>query len=448
MTIRQCAAFLCVLLTGAQDAFAQNWSFDARVIGLGSVGGSHNLATKMIEEQRDYFSIVLPFGLIQVLDNLDRFNPESADFDLVTGIEDAASPLHFILGRHDSNSGQASFVRDIRNAELSRDLSRYAGFAPANELFAEGLASPNFGKTIKIRQGERGAFQGVYVGAGPYLSMHAAGTIDPGLTAVFASAVNTPNARFPITNDNQLQFAVAVTGGYRGRFAWPTGVGSGSDREGLYLAANVNYLRGIRYFDNDMLITLDTDNAGLITARPASTPVVIVARDATKGNGFAIDVGAGAVINRWEMGVGARGIANRIDWQSVEQTRYTLSSLISGDDDFSESTDVILGDTRVELPVDYRANIAYHADKWLAAAEVGHGFGGASFHGGYERRFGRVELRGGARYTVEKWNPSAGVGFNLSPRVAFDVAVFGTHTNIERKRQTAFAASMRFNRLR
>ena len=98
--------------------------------------------------------------------------------------------------------------------------------------------------------------------------------------------------------------------------------------------------------------------------------------------------------------------------------------------------------------MDYRGNLAYRADRWSAAAEVGHGFGGGSFHGGFEQRIGRVELRGGARYTVSKWNPTGGVGFDLSPRISLDVAAYGTNANIERKRQLAMAASIRFNHIK
>jgi len=76
---------------------------------------------------------------------------------------------------------------------------------------------------------------------------------------------------------------------------------------------------------------------------------------------------------------------------------------------------------------------------------VGHGFGGSSFHGGYEQRFGRLEARGGARYTFGMWNPTGGAGVDLSRKVSFDVAAFGTSTNIERKRQLAIAASFRIN---
>src|SRR5439155_21748462 len=130
----------------------------------------------------------------------------------------------------------------------------------------------------------------------------------------------------------------------------------------------------------------------------------------------------GAVVDHWEVGFGARGIANRINWNGVEQTTYTLASLVSGNSNFTNTTTVAAGDTRVELPVDYRGDIAYYTDQWTVAAEAGHGFGGGSFHGGLERRFKTIELRGGVRYTVSKWNPTGGIGFNLSPKISFDVA--------------------------
>jgi hypothetical protein len=102
----------------------------------------------------------------------------------------------------------------------------------------------------------------------------------------------------------------------------------------------------------------------------------------------------------------------------------------------------------VELPIDYRGNVAYDADRWAAVAEAGHGLGGASLHGGFEWRFDAVELRGGGRYSWQRWNPTGGAGFNISPRVSFDVAAFATTANIERKRRLALAASVRINRIR
>jgi len=437
-------SWLAVLavLGSSEGARAQNWSFDARNIALGGVGSTGNLATKMIDEQRAYTPIVLPFGLLQVLSNTNRFDPNSKDFDPVLDIEYAASPFHWVIGRNKSNSGQTVFVNDIRNATLSRDLARYKGFVPANDLLAEGLAAPTVGGTIKVRKSDRGGFQGIYIGGGPYLSMRTVATIDPGLTNVLASGINVRNAQFPIASANEGQLALVVAGGYRGRFPWPAGVGSGSDREGLYVAANYNYLRGFGYEKDDMTVRFNTDTSGLIVD---ASNIVVSHRHAKDGTGFALDLGMGAVIDRWEIGFGANGIANRINWSGLDETSYTLSSLTSGNSSFTNTTTVAAADTRVELPVDYRGNVTYSVDQWSAAVEAGHGFGGGSFHGGLERRFNRVEVRGGARYTFSKWNPTAGVGFDLSRRVSLDLAVFGTNANIERKRQTAIAASIRFN---
>ena len=209
------------------------------------------------------------------------------------------------------------------------------------------------------------------------------------------------------------------------------------------MAANYNYLRGFQYANDDLTIRLKTDASGLIVD---ASNIVINHRHATDGTGVALDFGMGAVIDRWEVGVGANGMANRMNWSGLQQETHSLTSVTSGDSTFTQTSTVAVADTRVELPVDYRGNVTYQADQWSAAVEAGHGFGGASFHSGLERRFNRVEVRGGARYTFSKWNPTVGLGFDLSPRVSLDVAAFGTNTNIERKRQMAIAASIRLNR--
>jgi hypothetical protein len=54
-------------------------------------------------------------------------------------------------------------------------------------------------------------------------------------------------------------------------------------------------------------------------------------------------------------------------------------------------------------------------------------------------------LRGGARYSFSRWNPTVGAGFDMSRRFSVDVAAYGTSANIERTRQTAVAVSLRFN---
>jgi hypothetical protein len=360
-------------------------------------------------------------------------------------MEYSASPLHYTLGRNTTSSGQ-DFVVDIRNAQLNRDLNTYRGFVPANQPRAEGLASPNWGGTFKVARGQGGAFQGIYVGAGPYMSMQTDVAIDQRLIDILGSPspLYVPNAQIRVGNASRGQMAMAITGGYRGRFALPAGT---SDRDGIYVAANYNFLRGFRYEDVNLALRLDTDGAGLLTYNPLLPSPLAVTRDnASSGLGRALDFGVGAVVDRWEVGFGVNGVANRITWTGVQRSTYSLGNPFLGDSTFLESVAVPVADARVELPVNYRGNVGYNTHSWSAVAEAGKGFGGNSFHGGYERRVGSLELRGGATYSRQLWNPAGGVGFNLGPRTALDVAVYGNAANVERKRHPAVAVSLRFNR--
>src|SRR5687768_2551890 len=94
---RGIVVFVCLYAALTSPAFAQNWSFDARTIALGGVGSTSNVAVDMVDEQRPYRSIVLPFGLLQVLPNLPKVDPTKDDFDLVRAIEYTASPIHYIV---------------------------------------------------------------------------------------------------------------------------------------------------------------------------------------------------------------------------------------------------------------------------------------------------------------------------------------------------------------
>ena len=452
MSLRRCALSLAVCVMVATPALAQNWSFDARKVALGSPGSGENLASKMIEEESDYRSLVLPFGLFQVFRDFDRLNPTKDNFDVIRTMEYAASPLHYTFGRNSVTPGLVNgstalnnFVTDIRNAELSRDLNRYRGLAPANQPRAEGLASPNWGKTIRVTQGSRGAFQGVYVGAGPYLAMQTDVNFDQNLINVLGSRTDVylANEQLHLGSATRGQMAMAITGGYRGRFALPS---SASDRDGIYVAANYNYLHGFRYEDVNLALRLDTDGTGLLTVNPfLPSPLVVTRDNATSGTGRAIDLGVGLVMNRWETGFGVNGVANRINWTNVERTSYSLGNPFLGESDFVETAPALVGDKALTLPVDYRGNVGYRADAWSAVAEAGKGYGGGSFHGGYEYRFSALAVRGGGMYSRKLWNPSAGVGINMGQRLALDVAMYGNAANIERKRHPALALSLRFN---
>jgi len=452
--IRTAVVLACVhacVLTSA-PALAQNWSFDARKVGMGGIGSTSNVAADMVDEQRPYRAIVLPFGLFQVLPNLPKLDPTKDEFDLVRAIEYSASPIHFIVGRDDTNTASA-LVTDLRNGTMNRDLNVYRVFSPATSASAEGLASPSWGHTFKIQNSDAGPFQGIYVGAGPYFSINTSAEIDPALAAVFSSPtpVYVPNTSFYMSNDTESQFALSVTGGYRGRFAWPDGVSSGTGgasqaQEGLYVGANYHYLQGFGYEHFEPDARLDTNAQGLLFVNiPKGAPVTIVRTSASSGRGFAIDAGVAAVIARWELGFGVNGIGNRINWTNVERTNYVLDSLFAGGE-FVDFPTVTEADLRVELPVDVRVNGAYNADAWTAITEYGHGYNGTSFRAGFEQRFDAIQLRVGGRYIKERWEATGGAGFNLSNRFGVDVGLFSTSANLERKRHLALAFSLRLMR--
>jgi hypothetical protein len=445
------AGALLVSVLTAGPALAQNWSFDARNIAMGGVGSTSNVAVDMVDEQRPYRPLVLPFGLLfQVLPNLPKLNPSSDDFDLIRTIEYAASPIHYILGR-DSTATADVFITDLTNGELNRDLNVYRGFSPATSTFAEGLASPNWGYTFKVKKSDDGAFQGIYVGAGPYFSMKTDAEIDPALAAIFASPtpVYVPNTSFFMSNDTVGQFAIAITGGYRGRFALPGGARTTSGGpyqalQGLYVGANYHFLRGVGYQNFEADARLDTNAQGLLFVNlTKGAPVTLVRRSASDGTGFAIDMGVAAVVNRWEAGFGVNGIGNRIDWTGVERTNYVLDSLFAGGE-FVDGPTVPVGDERVELPVDVRANGAYNADHWTGLTEFGHGYNGTSFRAGFEERIDRYQLRAGSRYIKERWEVTGGAGVNLTPHFGIDVGLFSTSANLERQRHLAIGVSLRF----
>jgi hypothetical protein len=449
---------LCILLAALwwpSAAFAQSWTFDARKIGVGNAGGTENLGSRMIDEQREYRSIVLPFGLLQVLRDLDVFRPGSGEFDIIKSVEYIAAPLHYVIGRDSTTSDIGrQFVVDVRNGTLSRDLNTYRGFVPVNQPPVEGLAFSTNGGTIKLYRGSGGAFHGLFVGAGQYLPMRITVDLDQRLIDILGSDTNVyvPNTQFRLGTATRSGLALALTGGYRARFALPADVAAPADapeRDGVYLAFNYNYLLGFRYEDIDTTLRLDTDSAGLLTINPtfvASPPVQIGRNHSSSGRGLAIDVGVGVVAGPLEAGFGINGIANRIDWTEVERTTYSLTNVFLGNGRFAESLARPVGDVRMELPLDYRANAGYRASTWSALGEFGRGYEGTSFHGGYEYRMRVLELRGGALFTRGRWQPTGGVGFNMGPRISLDVAMFGTSANVERKRHAAIAASLRFNR--
>lgn len=442
--------FLLMLLLGSSFLSAQNYSFDARKLALGGISnaGTGNIVFEMVPRRFGYYSIVIPFGLVQAWKDKDVFDPDKEEFDLVRIIDYVGNPFHYTYQRS-RREGDFDFLRNVSDAELSRNLNDYRGFSPPENYLAEGLLAPNWGYTFKFLGRDNQSFQGFYVGAGPYLSLHTDLHFDPALLRIFASTqdVTVPNTSFFVTNNSSEQAAAAITGGYRAKFSLPgQSPLAGSERNGIYVAANYHYLWGLRYDSPDFGLNLETDQGGLITLVPRQTPLVIDQLTSTSGRGFALDFGVAVVLDHWEFGLGANGVANRIEWEKLKRKRFTLSNLLTEVGFADEHLPAPSGRLELNLPERYTGNIAYHADSWSALADVSHGFEKWSFHGGGEYRFSRIEFRGGGRFSKDRWEPAGGLGLNLTRSLSIDLAVFGNSANVNKERKLSGAVSVRINR--
>jgi len=440
---------LVVLSLSSLSVFAQNYSFDARRLALGGVTnvGKVNSVFEMNPRKAGYRSIVLPFGLIQALRNTEVFDPDHVDFDLVQAIDYLANPLHLAFDR-DQGDGQFNFLDDIRNAQLDRDLNSYRGFTPPEKLVAEGLFAPSWGYTFKFPALGNASSHGIYLGVGPYLSVGTDLRVDPRLVDILGSDVDVPipATTFPITNRSSEQVAMAITGGYRARFgSLGRAVLGKSNPNGIYFAVNYHYLKGFRYDDLDINLNIETDSAGLLTLFPTSTPLVIDQLTSTSGRGFALDFEVGAIRDHWEFGLGAHGVANRINWKELKLTQFDLTNLLSGQAFADRSLPAPVTTIEVKLPARYSGNVGYHATTWSVLADLVYGFEDFSFHGGTEYRLSRLEFRAGSSFSRDSWHPTGGFGLNLTRRLSIDVALFSTNANVEGVPKLAFATSLRIN---
>ena len=148
-----------------------------------------------------------------------KLDPTKDEFDLVRAIEYSASPIHFIVGRDDTQTASL-FITDLRNGELSvisttiRDFRRRRARRPK-------AWRPRTGAHVQAEPEHQRVIPRYLRRRRPVLLDADIGQIDPALAAVFASTtpVYTPNTSYYMSNDTQSQFAMAVTGGYRARIS-------------------------------------------------------------------------------------------------------------------------------------------------------------------------------------------------------------------------------------
>ena len=450
MKLSRLLAAVSLLLIVIVPGQAQNFLGDARWIAMGGVSGSQknmalSLARGSFPGERSYRSFPVPLGLIQVLRNPKIFDPGDPEFNPVQAMEYAANPLHLMADRDGDDKGE-QLVTDLVNGRISRDLNAYRGFTPKSDIKAQGLIDSGWGKTIRFSDDNSGLLHGVYIGAGPYISIGTEVTFDQNLLNILGSNTNTylPNSTFTIADTTHDQFAGAITGGYRVRVPVSGLSSAGSDQDGLYLGINYNHLQGFHYDTFDLDVRFDTDANGLITFRPGSVPIGVSRVTSSDGRGFSIDLASGLIVNRWVFGIAAHGVANRIDWSELRSERYELATLVNGRNFVKTTLPVPSSESRVTLPIRYTGSVAYQSNRWTAVSRVTHGLQDWELHGGIEYSLGLIDVRTGGRYSRDLWHPSAGLGINFGERFGIDGAVYTTAANIEQKRRPGFALSVRF----
>jgi hypothetical protein len=435
-----------LLMLAASSASAQDYSFDARRIGLGGAGGTPNVASKLVERQRRYKSTLIPIGLVRLLTDIRVYYPNREDFDFSRAVEYSASPLHFVFGRSEDITAR-SFFRDILHASLQPDLNSYGGFQLPIVTESEGLMSLTWGKTFMMHETNR-SFQGIYLGAGPYLAATAVFDFDADLEQILSGTGNryVPFASMGVGGGETDELALDITASYRARFPLLSDDSPGASRNGMYVVANYHHLQGFRFDQFDARLQLDTDENGLLVPDPPERPFLLTWHKSSSGSGLSTDLGVAFVLNRWDFGAGVSGLANRIKWHDITEHELSLVTLFNGTEFVHVKFPHRGLTTRIEMPVTYTGDISYHRDLWSAYTEYSNGIGGTNFRAGLEYRLGTIELRGAGRYSQDKWYPSAGVGFNLTRTFGIDAGLYGSQTFLESEPHLGLAISLRVDR--
>src|SRR5262245_46795148 len=345
-----------LLTLTASSAPAQEYSFDARRIALGGAGGTPNVATKLVERERRYKSILIPVGMVKMLSDIRVFYPNREDFDFSRAVEYSASPFHFVFGRSEDITF-GTFFRDMIHAQLQPDLNAYRGdgFTPPLITEEEGRMNLTWGYTFKLKEAPR-SFQRIYVGSGPYLVSRAFADFD----AEFQKTLNSDTDRYvrsasmAIGGGETDQLALDITGSYRARFPFfAMGGGPETSRNGMYVMANYHHLQGFRFDSFDANLRLDTDENGLLVPDPPETPFTLIWNTSSHGLGLSLDFGASFVINHWDFGVGATGVENRIKWYHLKPHELVLVNFFNGTEFIYAKLPRTNRTTQLSVPVTY-----------------------------------------------------------------------------------------------
>ena len=328
--------------------------------------------------------------------------------------------------------------------------------------------SRHWGRTFSIHEGQNGVTHSAYVGAGPYVSFHS----DADLRAEFSSYLGIgsivrsidegrvlPDVAglrldFGIENHTYTQLAAAVTGGYRLRMPLPWGETWG--RDGIYFAADYHYIHGLAY-----------ENVGLALDLGRSTPRTCSSRTTTRrarewaemerltsrgGRGLAVDLGVALVFDRDAGGPRLRrhgagepdhvaGRAARAAAADREQPSARASAPGRSTASSPRRRGIRIGESRRRGATPPTSGTTMRPGACSRTTPAGSW--GTPCTRAWSTGSRGAELRYGGVFKGDRWHPTGGLGFELSPGRHLDVAAFGTSLNPQRARRLALAVSFR-----
>ena len=226
-----------------------------------------------------------------------------------------------------------SFFRDLVRAQLKPDLNAYRGLDIDPSTTAEGLLLENWGKTFMLHSDDRG-FQGIYVGAGPYLAARAYANFESELVNI----LEQPGR--PVLSVRRLWHQRR-----RDRPACPCDYRRVSGTLSVFLSGGGGCRRQWHICRRELPLPARSPPRRLQCEpsirdrrrrpRIAQSDVAPFSLDwhtSSRGRGMAVDAGVAFAVNRWDFGFGVGGIANRITWRQIERHVVSIPRFFGGID--------------------------------------------------------------------------------------------------------------------
>lgn len=403
--------------------------FNVRRLGMGGVilggrlgGEGDNVAYRavpVVDGRTKEMSI--PIGLLPVLADPPTFNPTDPAFN-VFKIANLVECPPWNLQLNPPATPSNDVTLDVSQNALHMNLGDIARVFPTGTVRAFGVThGPAVGFGIRR----------AFVAVAPLVEFRNDFDMGDGLRGVLRDGAQVaPGATYTMTDAGIAQAAAALHLG----LAMPLWLSGNPKRpsNALYAGARVKLLRGLAYGEADNTGTISTGDTLFSSSIDLRyTGHYLSAQPADGGWGTAFDAGAVWRMGALELGVAADDIGAAIAWK----VRETVAMRDSASGDIVQTTLATGRPYTSRIPATLVANAAWHAGRWMLAADVRRNTLATTLHAGLERWLGPVALRAGTAVDENRRTQlSGGLGLRFG-KVGIDAAVATNNRNLQNQRQ-------------